>query len=727
MLHFERGTTVEKGGQRDASPDGSFFSQLDLEFKDMSFVEELSKWKPEFSFIKVKNLSLHDIGLKNNTDKATHHNFLNFYESKIGHLKNEKMNLLEIGFLRGNSIKMWLEYFVNANVYCIDIIDIDFTHERFHYTKISQEDKELKLLFNDNFFDIIVDDGSHITSHQLKSLEYLWSKLKYKGFYILEDLHTSFRYDYIDTDVTPYQILSKEKMIDELKNVVSEMSNIEIFNKDPNSNWDSVTSVIKKCEKIKIFDFCIFNNEFEILDIRLEYMSKFIDKFYVCEIDITHQSTKSEFYSYDFIEKSNIAKKLIDDERLEFVRLSLDPSDEYFEVEKNHRIKFSEWVRENVKGEFIGILSDCDEIISEDIKNYVSDIETITRLDLKMFYFTADNYSYLHPWNYFVKVFNSADLKNYDFQTIREMNIDNIIHNIGWHFSCFGGINQVIDKIKSYSHTEYNNSNNTKRDIITNRIIDRKDYLGRDEYPCIKYNIENYPADLMKFLKEKEHLLYIEELLNKENIEICNKVIYMEHFYKKLGENWFTYPNLYSYVVNKFPSNSYFIEVGVWKGMSASYMAVEIINSGKDIKFDCVDNWEFIENLQSDISQESFSENIYEIFLKNINPVKHIITPIKEMSWDGAKYYKDNSLDFVFIDAAHDYESVKKDISAWFPKIKKGGIIAGHDYSWSDDVKKAVNEFFDGEEVYETEGCWVYFTDVPLSEINFWKNCTKIN
>ena len=116
------------------------------------------------------------------------------------------------------------------------------------------------------------------------------------------------------------------------------------------------------------------------------------------------------------------------------------------------------------------------------------------------------------------------------------MNIDNIIHNIGWHFSCFGGINQVIDKIKSYSHTEYNNSNNTKRDIITNRIIDRKDYLGRDEYPCIKYNIENYPEDLMKFLKEKEHLLYIEELLNKENIEICNNVIYMEHFYKKLGE-----------------------------------------------------------------------------------------------------------------------------------------------------------------------------------------------
>ena len=54
MIHFERSTTVEKGGQRDASPDGLFFSQLDLEFKNMSFVEELSKWKPEFNKIKMK-------------------------------------------------------------------------------------------------------------------------------------------------------------------------------------------------------------------------------------------------------------------------------------------------------------------------------------------------------------------------------------------------------------------------------------------------------------------------------------------------------------------------------------------------------------------------------------------------------------------------------------------------------------------------------------------------
>ena len=220
-------------------------------------------------------------------------------------------------------------------------------------------------------------------------------------------------------------------------------------------------------------------------------MSSFIDKFYVCEIDITHQSTQSEFYSYEFIKNSNIAKKLIDENRLIFVRLHMEPSNEYFAVEKNHRIEFSNWVKENVKEEFVGILSDCDEIISKDIENYLDNIKNVTRLDLKMFYFAADNHSYLHPWNLLVKSFHSNNLKDYDFQTIREMNSINKINNIGWHFSCFGGVNQVIDKIKSYSHIEYNNSNNTKKDIITNRILNREDYLGRDEYPCIKYNIEN--------------------------------------------------------------------------------------------------------------------------------------------------------------------------------------------------------------------------------------------
>jgi predicted O-methyltransferase YrrM len=182
----------------------------------------------------------------------------------------------------------------------------------------------------------------------------------------------------------------------------------------------------------------------------------------------------------------------------------------------------------------------------------------------------------------------------------------------------------------------------------------------------------------------------------------------MEHFYQKVNsENWFGYEDLYSLIVNKFETNSHFVEVGVWKGMSACYMAVEIINSGKNIRFDCVDTWEYIDT-SNEINQHQFNE-LFNVFSKNIEPVKNNINIVKSISWDGALNYDDNSLDFVFIDAGHDYESVKKDLNAWFSKVKKGGIIAGHDYHYDCGVFPAVNEFFkDKGNIKQMGACWIY-------------------
>lgn len=186
-------------------------------------------------------------------------------------------------------------------------------------------------------------------------------------------------------------------------------------------------------------------------------------------------------------------------------------------------------------------------------------------------------------------------------------------------------------------------------------------------------------------------------------LEIC---INMNHFYKKINsEDWFGYEDLYSNMVKKFNSGSHFVEVGTWKGMSACYMAVEIINSGKDIKFDCVDTWDFVET-SKEIAKSQFN-NLFKIFKSNIEPVKNNIGIVKSLSWDGAKNYKDNSLDFVFIDAGHDYESVTKDLKAWYPKIKNDGIIAGHDYYHHVGVYPAVNDFFKHTDISQIGACWV--------------------
>lgn len=62
------------------------------------------------------------------------------------------------------------------------------------------------------------------------------------------------------------------------------------------------------------------------------------------------------------------------------------------------------------------------------------------------------------------------------------------------------------------------------------------------------------------------------------------------------------------------------------------------------------------------------------------------------MSVEAAGHVVDESLDFVFIDAIHSFEAVSSDLNAWFPKVRRGGLVAGHDVSWS-GVREAVEQF----------------------------------
>ena len=68
---------------------------------------------------------------------------------------------------------------------------------------------------------------------------------------------------------------------------------------------------------------------------------------------------------------------------------------------------------------------------------------------------------------------------------------------------------------------------------------------------------------------------------------------------------------------------------------------------------------------------------------------------IRCLSKNAVKLFKDESLDFVYIDANHAYDFVKEDLEMWWPKIKKGGYICGHDYidiDWYNDPHFAENK-----------------------------------
>jgi hypothetical protein len=193
-----------------------------------------------------------------------------------------------------------------------------------------------------------------------------------------------------------------------------------------------------------------------------------------------------------------------------------------------------------------------------------------------------------------------------------------------------------------------------------------------------------------------------------------DEIMTMKHIYQEeqFGEDWFSYPNLYKNIVNEFSDGSKFVEVGSWKGKSSAYMAIEIANSRKDIEFTCVDTWEgSVEHQgQKDLHQ------LYDVFIENMKPVEEFYTPKKMTSQEAVHLFDDGSLDFVFIDASHEYEDVKEDIKAWIKKVKPGGVLAGHDYyvnthDYFPGVKQAVNECLDNFET--SENCWIYRVGTP--------------
>lgn len=135
-------------------------------------------------------------------------------------------------------------------------------------------------------------------------------------------------------------------------------------------------------------------------------------------------------------------------------------------------------------------------------------------------------------------------------------------------------------------------------------------------------------------------------------------------------------------LANKF--NKLGFKKGAEVGVFGGYFSEILCQSIPGLDLTCVDIW-----------GSGKYKRAEEDCLKRLKPYGCKI--IKAYSVDGAKQVEDGSLDFVYIDAAHDYENVKKDLKAWAPKVRVGGIIAGDDFydfpSGKGGVMRAVTEF----------------------------------
>ena len=176
----------------------------------------------------------------------------------------------------------------------------------------------------------------------------------------------------------------------------------------------------------------------------------------------------------------------------------------------------------------------------------------------------------------------------------------------------------------------------------------------------------------------------------------------MNHIVADFGEDWFDSPNVYKMLVENCRDDGKIVELGAWKGKSSAFLVVEAYNKSPKIEVHIVDTWG---GNPFDGSQDQ-STDAYSKFTSNMSLLARPYQAHRMTTNEAAGLFKDESLDAVFIDADHSYEAVKMDIENWMPKVRKGGILAGHDYNsaWP-GVIKAVNEIF--PEAQKIDSCWL--------------------
>lgn len=105
----------------------------------------------------------------------------------------------------------------------------------------------------------------------------------------------------------------------------------------------------------------------------------------------------------------------------------------------------------------------------------------------------------------------------------------------------------------------------------------------------------------------------------------------------------------------------------------------------------CVDPYVSYENQEADRTSGAMSRSEQEAH-ERLARFDSRVRVLKLVSASAALQVANDSLDFVFIDAIHSYQAVTEDVEAWFPKVRSGGVIAGHDVSWP-GIREAVHDF----------------------------------
>lgn len=135
------------------------------------------------------------------------------------------------------------------------------------------------------------------------------------------------------------------------------------------------------------------------------------------------------------------------------------------------------------------------------------------------------------------------------------------------------------------------------------------------------------------------------------------------------------------------PSIQICLEIGSYLGASAYFISAGLLKKKCDVKLLCIDTW----------NNDAMSEGVwdtYSEFSKNTQPFSQFILPIRGFSTEVVEQVRLHTqrIDLLFIDGDHSYDAVKTDWETYKWFMKPGSIVVFHDWGWSEDVQRVIEE-----------------------------------
>lgn len=196
---------------------------------------------------------LEELFNKYGCDKASKHLYHTVYEKEFDSIRNEAINILEVGVFKGDSVRAWLEYFPNATIYGVDVFtrvsprEIDvLQHKRVKWLKADSTNiavrDQIKKEWPRIRFDVIIDDGLHTPAANAKTLHNLYPLLKKDGRFYIEDVWpidvmttSEMNHWWIQKYPERYNILEQNKLTRELESKQTERFDLRPFSNQPDS------------------------------------------------------------------------------------------------------------------------------------------------------------------------------------------------------------------------------------------------------------------------------------------------------------------------------------------------------------------------------------------------------------------------------------------------------------------------------------------------------------